>query len=168
MMKSHIDHVLFNRVFNYTMGAPMGKATKKHRFPVIDYSRQVDEVLRDLIKYIRNNDRDFTDMLASFPCVSVKNFEDLLKLPEQAPTKQIVWAEVLTRLKALDWMTEISPNSGLKHDAQRINELTKAFVAHASDGSFRQILDQDLYLDSIRTIKDIVKRIAPHRNFHLE
>jgi hypothetical protein len=107
-------------------------------------------------------------MLASFPCVSVNNFEDLLKLPEQAPTKQIVWAEVLTRLKALDWMTEISPNSGLKHDAQRINELTKAFVAHASDGSFRQILDQDLYLDSIRTIKDIVKRIAPHRNFHLE
>ena len=168
MMKSHMDHVLFNRAYNYTMGAPMGKATKKHRFPVIDYSKQVDEVLRDLIKYVRNNDRPFTDILASFPCMNVKNFEELLKLPEQAPTRQIVWAEVLTRLKALDWMTTVSPTSGTVHDGSRINELTKAFVAHASDGSFRQVLDKDLYLDSIRTIKDIVARIAPHRNFHLE
>lgn len=167
MLPSHLDVALFNRAVNFVNGAPMGEALKKHPFTVLDYTRQVDDTYKDLVKFVKQNDRDFTTILKSFPCVSVENFEALMRLPEQAPTRQVGWAEVVTRLKALDWLTTISPKHGLAHNASDINYLTKSFVAYASDGAFKQILDDDLYLDTIRTIKDIAARISPSR-FHLE
>ena len=42
-----------------------------------------------------------------------------------------------------------------------INYLMRMFVSYSSGGVMRQILDPDLYLDTVRTIRDIAARVSP-------
>ncbi len=159
MVASHLDVALFNRAVNLTTGAPMGVSTSKHRFPLIDYTARVDKVYSDLTKFIHTNDRDFYTILESFPAVSVPSMLTVNRLPDQAPTRQVAWAEVLTRLKALDWLTKISPDHGVRYNRSELNYFVREFVRNVSDNTFGHMLDAGAYMDSVLTIREIAKRI---------
>ncbi len=159
MVASHLDVALFNRAVNMTTGAPMSTSTVKHRFPLIDYTKRVDDVYEDITKFIHTNDRDFYTILQSFPTVSSANLMEVNRLPDQAPTRQVAWAEILTRLKTLDWLTEISPNHGTRYNRSELNYFVREFVRHVSDNTFGHMLTADTYMDSVLTIREIAKRI---------
>ena len=164
MMASHLDHVLFNRAFNHLMGLPMGTALKRHRFPVIDYSNKLNGVIKETTKKLQTDERSYADMLRSFPCVSAKSFHDLMRLPEQAETRQIQLAEIVTRLKAVDWLSTLSPSHGAVINGADNNLIMKAFEKQNNAGGFRQFLDTETYVDTIRLVRDISAKIAPGRS----
>ena len=163
MMQSHLDHVLFNRAFNHLMGLPMGVALKKHRFPIIDYSNKLNVVIKDTTKKLLTDERDYADMMRSFPCVSVKSFYELMKLPHQAETRQIQLAELLTRLKVVDWLTTLSPSHGIRTNGADNNLVMKMFEKQNTEGGFKQFLDSETYVDTMRLVRDIASKIAPAR-----
>ena len=164
MMSSHLDHVLFNRAFNQLMGLPMGTALKRHRFPVIDYSNKLNGVIKETTKKLQTDERSYADMLRSFPCVSAKSFYELMRLPEQAETRQIQLAEIVTRLKAVDWLSTLSPSHGAVINGADNNLIMKAFEKQNNAGGFRQFLDSETYVDTIRLVRDISSKIAPGRD----
>ena len=159
MMASHLDVSLLNRAVNMVSGAPMGVSTVKHRFPLIDYTKRVDDIYIEISNFIQKNDRDFYTILQSFPAVGSANFLEVNRLPDQAPTRQVAWAEILTRLKTLNWLTSISPNAGTRFNRSELNYFVREFVRHVNDNTFGHMLKADTYMDSVITIREMAKRI---------
>lgn len=164
MMPSHLDGVLFNRSFNLLKGAPMGQATVNHHYTWIDYASKCDRALGYFIDRCRSADTNYEVMMDSFPMINVPNLREYARLPEQAPTRQLAWAEVLARLKVVDWLSSISPRAGEQKDAADNNYFIKEFIRHKSDSTFENVLDNDTYYETIRTIKEFAMRCRPANN----
>lgn len=161
MMPSHLDCCLFNRAYNLCTGAPMGESLARHRITLIDYSARVDKIYSSLTRAVDKNDKDYYSILDGFPLVSSPSFRELNYLPDQAPTRQLAWAECLTRLKTVDWLTLVSPNQGETLNRSDNNYFIKEFLQHRNDNTFGHILDNETFFESARMIRDIANRCRP-------
>lgn len=156
MMPSHLDAALFNRIVNLGIGKPMGEALVKHPFMLLDYTKHVDQVYKKLVDTLKSTDAEFWTMLRSIPLVSTDNAQLLMRLPENAPTRQLAWAEFITRLKCIEFLVQTNPNHGTVMSSKDLNYLMKKILQYSSDGVFRQITDSELYYETIQQVKNII------------
>lgn len=140
MLYSHLDHCIFNRVYNLMMGAPMGVPQFRHPFTLIDYNKKVDDCLIEIVDYVSKNDLDFNTILRTFPCVTKLNFKELLRLPEQAPTRQITGSEFLARFKAIEFLININPNKGKTKNMDTINYINRMIKRNERDSVLDQLV----------------------------
>ena len=157
MLPTHLDCAIFNRLVNRLIGKPQGSATKDHPFYLLGYSKYVDQVWAVLCANISNTSYDFWTILRSVPLVSSKNAQEFMKLPELAPTRQIKWAEFITRLKCIEFLIHGSALSGKKASSKDLNYLMNSIIKYNSDGSLRHVLPGDIYYDLLRRQKDILQ-----------
>lgn len=160
MMESQVNQALFNRAYNIAFSAPMGEALKVHPFMLLNYGDRVDKVYKHLCNYLKGNERDMRTMLASFPCIG-GNFESLMKLPDLVPTRQYVWVEVLSRIKVIDFLTELSPSHCLARNASEMNEIARMLKFYQNDSILTYSIPRELaqtYSVAIDNILAKVKR----------
>lgn len=143
MLYSHLDHCIFNRVYNLAMGAPMGRVQFRHPFTLIDYEGKVDRCLGEIVDYVQSVDLDFNTILRTFPVVSQQNFKQLLRLPEQAPTQQIVGTEFLSRMKAIDFLININPRHGTAKNMGEINYIARTLKRNERESVFSDMVLTD-------------------------
>lgn len=144
MLYSHLDHCLFNRAYNILFGAPMGKAEFRHPFVLTDYTSKVDITLEKVVNHIKERDLDFNTILRSVPLVTNLNLKELLRIPEQAPTRQIIGSEFLCRMRALMFLLNINPNNGMTKNADTINYLSYILKSGERDRVFEHFrYDED-------------------------
>jgi hypothetical protein len=160
MLDSHLDIVLFNRVYNLVVGAPMGDSNKKHPFYITDYSVGIDRMYNKLVKAFKTSDKRYKTYLKSFPCTTDIDFDNLLRLPDNAPTRQIVWTHVLARLRALEMLVKLSPANGNRLNKLDNNEFLRTFKLYESDKALSHLLRSDINFDIEIAIKDIKYLIA--------
>lgn len=96
---------------------------------------------------ITNTDRDFYTMMREIPLIEKDNLLEFSKLPENAPTRQIVWAELLARLKIVSFLVEISPSNLKKQSRMQLNTLKKIFDQMESSDGLSIIGDKQLITD---------------------
>lgn len=140
MLDSHLDIALFNRAFNLLTNSQMGVSYKRHVFYLTDYTNHVDNVYNDLIKHYKTNDRHYKTLLRSFPVAVQDNFEEVLYLPDNAPTKQSIWTNVVARLKPIEFLIKLSQNNGNKLDRTVNNMILRYFKLYENDGALDTIL----------------------------
>lgn len=160
MLDSQLDLVLFNRCYNLVTGAPMGSAIRKHAFYLTDYAKQVDSTLNETIEYFRNNDKHYKIILKSFFAVTNTDFEKLFVLPDNAPTKQILWAELLARLKVIELLVKLSPNAGNKLNRSENNLFLRTLKLYENDGSLLNVMPRHVEHEVFYQIREIKKLIA--------
>ncbi len=147
MLFSHLDHVLFNRIDNLLQGAPMGESRVKHSFFLIDYSEKVTHIQTGLIRNIEKVGKDFIGILRSIPAITKNNMDELMAMPEIAPTRQIVWALVIARLEVLTFLFMISEDGPGKRNQMQVNRILRNITAYRSDNLMRSMLPIDIYMD---------------------
>lgn len=129
MLDSHLDMCIMNRFKNLLEGSSMSTSNRKHSFTVIDYSRLVDEVLIDIIKRLAVKNQEYYNTLENIPAVVQNNMLDVLRLPENAQTKQYKWIEVLARIDEINVLARIdslypgSMNRGFNNEFLRYFKL---------------------------------------------
>lgn len=159
MVDSHLDIALFNRVYNLVTNKPMGTAGRNHSFYLTDYSKIVDDVYGGVIDHFRTSDKRYKVMLKSFPCIEQGNFEHLMKLPDNAPTRQVIWSHVVARIKVLEMMVKLSPNQGNALNRSDNNQFLRDFKLYENDKALSGLLNTGLYFDllkSVEQIKDLI------------
>lgn len=156
MLDSQLDMTLFNRAYNLLVGAPMGEPIMKHPFYLTDYSKQVDISYKETIEYFKTTNRTYNVILKSFFAVVDDDFETLLRLPDNAPTRQVVWAEFVARLRAIEFLLKINTENGEMN--RSINNTISRFIKYyENDRIIPSVLPKDLYYDIIFQIRDIKK-----------
>lgn len=144
LLHSQLDVAIFNRVNNLVKGAPMGMPKYRHAFTLIDYNDRLDKSLNTSVKQIKNKDVDFFNTMRQVPMVSVENLLELSKLPENAPTYQIVWAELAARIKLVSFLVDANPSHGSKQSQQYLNEIKAIFDHMDQSNGLQRITDRAL------------------------
>lgn len=156
MLDSHLDIALFNRAYNLLTNSQMGVSIKKHVFFTTNYSDQVDNAYKYLIEYYKTNDRSYKTILRSFPCVSYEDFESLLRLPELAPTRQIIWVNVLSRIRAIEFLVKLSKSNNNSFNKNFNNIFLRYFKLYENDRALDFIMSEESQIQNKISI-DIVK-----------
>lgn len=157
MMFSHADIVIKNRLLNLFYGKPMGHSLARHAFPVIDYSDKIDRTLNNVISKIKMSNYIDTDIVNSIPTIINDDMISALEMPDIAPTRQIWWALLLTRLDIMGFIIDVSQgqSSGNKNlmDLRNLQvDLRRLERAHVLENT----LSKDLYFNTIVTIDKIL------------
>lgn len=155
MLDSQLDVALFNRAYNLLIGRSMEEPSKKHSFYLTDYTKITDSIYSDILDHFRVSEKRYKIMLKSFPCVSEKNFEQLMMVPDNAPTRQVIWSQVVARLKVLEFMTKLSPSHGNSLNRSDNNLFIRNFKLYENDKALSGLLPSDLYFDLYRDIQEV-------------
>lgn len=160
MLGSQLDIALFNRAYNLTVGAPMGDATKKHAFMLLDYSKYVDASYSQLVDFFKQNDRHYKIILKSFFGIQQSNFEDLFVLPDNAPTRQVVWAELVARIRVIEFLVKLSPSNGNHLNRSENNYFLRTIKLYENDSALRAVMSKNTEYEILYSIAEIKSLIG--------
>lgn len=158
MLSSHLDIALFNRIVNLMLNKPMADISIKsdHPFYLIDYSKFIDDIYRTLIVKFKYNEYDFWTILRSIPVLTAGDAQQLMRLPELTETRQLLWAEFVSRIKCLMFLFSCTPSLGRTASAKELSYLTKAIKLAKNDSIFSQTLSHDLNEQLQANIADLM------------
>jgi hypothetical protein len=158
MLESHLNIALFNRAYNLLVGAPMSEANMKHPFYLTDFSSQVDKVYSDQLRYLQGNERTFESILETFHGIN-GSFRETMRLPATPSTRQVVWTELISRLKCWEFLTDIPVSHGRSKNSNTLNQLFREIKRFESDRVLETSLPTDLYYDLEASIDRIRTKI---------
>lgn len=115
MLRTHLDGVVFNRLYNKVTGVPMVPAIRKHSFFLIDYDAALDTAADQQITFLRNFKKRFTGVLKATHMPISGDLWEFAKLPSVPNTLQAEWALVVSRIKIIAFLCLV------QKDAERIN-----------------------------------------------
>jgi hypothetical protein len=157
MLKSHLDLVLLNRLKNLFYGAPMSEALKKHPFLVVDYSDKIDLSFEYLIKHLKDVKRYYTNTLATIPGIFEEDITATLEMPNLAPTIQVWWALIVTRLDTMKFLIDLGGETSIAINRGLVTKLKFSLMQVVRSRVLPSKLSQDLYYEIDATIKEILE-----------
>jgi len=158
MLFSHLDHALFNRIDNLQKGAPLGESKRQHSFLLLDYTDRVNAVHVSILRNLDTISKDFMGILQSVPCVSKSNANELMKLPNIAPTRQVVWALVIARLPSLLFMFSVSKDGPGTKNRSEVNRVLRYITSYKSDNLMKTMLPRDVIDDVQFDIQQVINK----------
>lgn len=155
MAKSHADIALFNRLYNDVVQYKNTGFTRRNPIALIDYTNNIDLVVNEYKTILLRTPLDFQVIIDNIPTIYYDNFHNAIRLPKLAPTRQIRWAIIASRLKIFHFLCEIDSNH--KHYANRdsLNEMREIIADMENDKEFAKILGT-VEIERINRIKDLV------------
>lgn len=155
MLYSHLDQAIFNRIHNLLVGAPLGESSYRHSMALVDFSDKVNRNQLKMLQTLSSNMKDFAGILKTIPAVTQASMFEVMQTPQLAPTRQVIWALIISRLQTLNFLFRLSKEDALHKNAAQVNLIRRSLISYRSDALMRQMLPQDLYytvqdeLDSI-------------------
>lgn len=116
MLRSQLDHTVFNRLYNNVTGTPNTESIRKHSFFLSDYNPALDAIANQQVTYLKDMDRRFGSVLQATHLPVCGDLWELSKLPSIPSTLQVYWALTLSRLKMLSFLCLV------QKDYKRINQ----------------------------------------------
>lgn len=104
LLSTHVDNVIFNRVLNRLKNQPNTMTKSPHSFYTVDYGDRFDSTIDQLISRFKTQPMDWLQRLNSIPSLEYGSFFNAVSYPDTAPTRQIKWAMVLSKLKIVEFL----------------------------------------------------------------
>lgn len=160
MLYRHVDYLLLNRVLNLYYGAPMGQATLKHPFLIYDYNQKLDRSLSVYLTQLKKRNLTLTDTLMSLPAVYAEQQRAALQLPDYAPTRQVEWALVLSRLPVIQLLVDLSLSHTGRRDRDDFNALRRLLTRLLRDQSLLGHLPAGLDMELQIQLQGLLRQIS--------
>lgn len=155
MQYSFLDWAIFNRLSNLYFNKPSEPFIVKTPFNQINYEDKVDKILLDQIARFKNTKLRFDAILNMVPMISAQNLFDLAKLPNILPTRQVIWAEVLSRLPVLRFLFHVSCDSNTVENQAFMNKVLRQAIYYRSDNTLKYALPISIFNDVTDTIDEL-------------
>src|ERR1035437_2887435 len=159
MLYTHIDLAIFNRINNYHRGAPLGETKYKHPFITIDYTSKVDKMIPRILHDINQKSVDYKMTMKNIPVIVKDNLEKTMMLPDLAPTRQVLWAELVSRIDTIDFLTSVGGISTIRNNGTSDSYFYREFKRYERDGGLAAYLPYGVYLDLKYKMNDILTRL---------
>lgn len=157
MLESHLDIVLINRLKNLFYGAPMSESLKKHPFMVVNYSDKIDYSFEYLLKHLKNNKKLYSNSLATIPSIFYEDISESIVMPDVAPTLQVWWLLVLTRLDLMKFLIDLGGEASIAINRSIIHRLQYDLIKITRGNALAQHLSEDLLYEVNAVIDEIMK-----------
>ncbi len=107
MVRSHLDGVIFNRLYNAATGVPNTDAIRKHSFFLTNYDAALDVSAEQQLGYLRNMSNKFTGVMRATHLPMSGNLLAYSELPSVPYTLQAFWALVVARIKIIAFLCTV-------------------------------------------------------------
>lgn len=104
ILSTHMDNVIFNRLLNRIQGIPNANARQAQSYLMVDYGDRFDALFDQLIDRFKKQPTEWQQRLNSIPSLDYGTFFRSVTYPDVAPTRQIRWAMVLSKLKMVEFL----------------------------------------------------------------
>ena len=104
ILPTHMDNVLFNRLVNLVKNKKNQVSRNSQSFYLTDYSARYDDGFRQLLDRWKAGPSDWLARLNSIPSIKYGSYWQAIAMPDAAPTRQLKWAAVLSKLKVLEFL----------------------------------------------------------------
>lgn len=111
MVRSHLDNVWLNRLFNTLTGVPNTEAIRKHSFALVDYDNALDTCADQQVDFLRKFQKRFGGMMNATHMPVSHNLWSFSQLPSVPLTLQALWAMVASRIKVMAFLCVAQKNS---------------------------------------------------------
>lgn len=125
MISSHVDIAMFNRLLALLHNQYIPNGVNHHSFLIADHSAKLDQTHEQLLQRLKNTQTDYIQRLESLPSLEHGSYLRTVTIPDVAPTRQIKWAMVLSRLKTIEYLLTIDRIS----NGQAINQMDRETIA---------------------------------------
>jgi hypothetical protein len=115
MVRSHLDGVIFNRLFNRAAGIPNTEAIRKHSFFMPNYDAALDTSADFQLEYLRNMKKRFAGVMKATHLPIAGDLWEYAHLSSVPHTLQVFWALVTARIKIVAFLCMV------QKDYERIN-----------------------------------------------
>lgn len=160
MLYSHLDMVIINRMMNLFYKVPMGKPYLKHPFPVADLSKRLDHFLLNTMQHLQNQEMSYEQMLKNIPAFDFPSMDEALAIPDLAPTRQVKWALLLSRLSIMDFMMDLGGVKNQRFNQYHLNRLNRYLIRFDMDNSLISLLPSDVYFNTRSLIDSLIERTS--------
>jgi hypothetical protein len=155
MLPSQLDFSLFNRLTNILNGQVIPKNTKAHPFSMPDYSSFSDQVQTRLIKDMQGKTLEYKAIMRTIPAVSQESMDLVLRIPDNPPTRQIAWSEVLSRIDALGVLIKLGSENSIGTNMMQLNYFASEFKYYQQDKAISSLVPKVLYDDALVKMQNI-------------
>ena len=154
----HTDIAIFNRLHLLALGKRPEIAKNTHSFLVLDNGDRLDKIHLELLSRFDKQPMSYVQKLESIPSLEYPSFWRSIGFPDSAPTRQIKWALVLSKLSILEFLLVLDNKQGQSF----INQYEREIIARElkliiNDRGLLMGLDQETQT-RILTIYNTVSR----------
>lgn len=158
MLYSHVDLVVLNRMMNIFYGAPMGESYRKYPFPISNYNSKLDYVLKQSLIRVKTSSYIYPSMLMNMPSVFNDSILKSLIIPDITQTSQVWWLLILSRLKVMKFLLDISNEKALSNNRSYINSLKINIKNLKRNSVYKTLLPDDIYYEVNEIFNEILVR----------
>ena len=124
MVISNFNIAIFNRYKNLFYNIPNKEYDIEHPFYLQDYSKGVDDVLRESLRYTTNASFPIEQILLNIPTL-FGNMNKTLWLNNLNPSRQSLWTLWLSRLEYIVFLLELMGERGKARNKDRLYHLPR-------------------------------------------
>lgn len=115
MLGTHTDVCIFNRMVSLARGITPPNGRNHHSFLVADISDKIDGTHEKLLERFKSTPMDYLQRLNAIPSLQYGSYYRSVNHPELAPTRNVRWAMVLSRLNAVEFLLTMDEASNSEH-----------------------------------------------------
>lgn len=155
MLATHLDIVVFNRIAALINGAPISGSTYRHPFSMPDYSSFSNQVQQKIVNDMKGKALDYKAVMCTIPAITAPTMDFALAVPDNPPTRQVAWADVVTRIDALKTIIKAAGHISLLKNTNTLNYFANEFKYYQGDRSLGSFLPRDIYYDTLYSMNEI-------------
>jgi hypothetical protein len=143
MIRSHLDNVVLNRLYNRASGVPVTDAIRKHSFFMIDYDAALDTAAGMQLEYLKNMKRRFSGVMHATQLPISGNLWNFSELPAVPSTLQVFWALAVSRMKIMAFLCLVQKDYA-RINARELTTLRWLMKLHQT----RQVIKNNMGLEA--------------------
>lgn len=144
MLRSHLDNVIINRLYNRATGVPVTESIRKHSFFTVNYDAALDVGANQQLEYLKNMKRRFSGVMAAIHLPMAGNLLEFSHMPSVPSTLQVFWALALSRLKILSLLCVVQKDFE-KINGTELSNIRWLMSLHQTKQVIRNMLGMETY-----------------------
>ena len=148
MLSSHLDCAVFNRAYNLLNGIPFGESKVKHPFYMTDFTKRLNDFQMGQLDLLRGSMKKFNSLLKMIPLVTENTLADFAKLPDVAPTRQVIWSLALSRLAILSFLFKVTKLRPRQINSAEVNHILWKLSLYKTERAIKSVLPDAAYVDA--------------------
>lgn len=147
MTRSHLDNVVFNRLYNRVSGVPTTEAIRKHNFFMANYDAALDVGANQQLEYLKNMKKRFSGVMKATHLPVAGNLWAFSQLPSVPPTLQVFWALAVSRMKIMAFLC-LAQKDYAQINARELNTIRWLMRIYQT----RQVIRNNLGIEAYYTV----------------
>jgi len=148
MLDNMLDLAIYNRFNSLLQGFKIESNKFNHPFHVLDYSKGIDNILKKVIKDVKNTNIDIIQLYKTIPTIVNDNMYQALQIRKDYFTKQSEWVLFVSRIPTIYYTLLVLGEKGIKRNKDKLTRLPAKIKQIERSKTLESKLQHEVVIDT--------------------